>query len=189
MIEALFRKTFDQDPAATVFTPGRVNLIGEHTDYNGGQVLPTALPLGVRLAAVPRTDGRVRILSNGFDGLAERTLSDTARDHWSDYIVGALQNARKDGFGPNGADVVVATDLPVGAGLSSSAAVTVGTFDIAQALSGMDRSRRDIAVMARRVENDFIGVPCGIMDQMAVAISTPSQALSLDTKTLNYELV
>lgn len=189
MIETTFHEAFGHAPDATIFTPGRVNLIGEHTDYNGGQVLPTALHRGVTLAVSSRMDRRVRIISEGFDGLADRLLSDTAQDHWSDYIVGALQLAKAQGFGPEGANVAVATDLPVGAGLSSSAAVTVGTLDAAQVLSGTERPRRDIALLARQVENDFIGVPCGIMDQMAVAISKPGQALSLDTKTLDYELI
>lgn len=188
-ISELFEATFGHAPEATLFTPGRVNLIGEHTDYNGGWVLPTALKLGVTLAASPRTDGKIRIVSKGFDGLADRMIGDHSNDHWSDYSVGALQLAHRGGFGPNGADVAVATDLPVGAGLSSSAAVTVGTLDMALILSGAGRQRAEVAVMARTVENAFIGVPCGIMDQMAVAISTPGQALSLDTKSLDFAVI
>lgn len=189
MIESLFQTTFDAAPALTVFTPGRVNLIGEHTDYNGGWVLPTALTLGVNLAGSPRNDGRIRIRSDKFDGLAERPMKDTANGHWSDYIVGALQLARAQGFGPNGADIAVMTTLPFGAGISSSAAVTVGTLRLARNLLNSDQSETQIAVLARRVENDFIGMPCGIMDQMAVAISRPGQALSLNTKTLDYALI
>lgn len=189
MIEALFKETFGDAPTVTGFTPGRVNLIGEHTDYNGGHVLPTALSLGVNLACAPRTDGRIRIRSDKFDGLAERKMDDTAVSHWSDYIVGALQLAHATGFGPNGADIAVMTTLPFGAGISSSAAVTVGTLRAARDITNSDQSETQIAVLARRVENDFIGMPCGIMDQMAVAISSPGQALSLDTKTLEYDLI
>lgn len=189
MIDALFQDTFERAPDVTGFTPGRVNLIGEHTDYNGGWVLPTALSLGVSLAVAPRIDGRIRIRSDKFDGLAERHIGDTANDHWSDYIVGALQLARAQGFGPNGADIAVMTTLPFGAGISSSAAVTVGTLRCARDLVHHDQSDTELAVLAREVENDFIGMPCGIMDQMAVAISSPGQALSLDTKTLDYALI
>jgi galactokinase len=152
-------------------------------------VLPTALPLGVSLAAAPRLDGRIRVRSDKFEGLAERGMEDHAANHWSDYIVGALQLARAEGFGPNGADVAVMTTLPFGAGISSSAAVTVGTLRAAHALSNQTQSDTDIAVLARKVENDFIGMPCGIMDQMAVAISSPGQALSLDTKSLEYAVI
>lgn len=189
MIDALFKQTFDTAPTVTGFTPGRVNLIGEHTDYNGGWVLPTALTLGVSLAFSPRNDGLIRIRSDKFDGLAERRITETANDHWSDYIVGALQLACAQGFGPNGADVAVMTTLPFGAGISSSAAVTVGTLRAARDVIGDDQTDTEMAVLARKVENDFIGMPCGIMDQMAVAISSPGQALSLDTKTLDYALI
>lgn len=189
MIETLFQETFGHAPTVSGFTSGRVNLIGEHTDYNGGHVLPTALTLGVSLACSPRTDGHIRIRSDKFDGLAERPMNDTANGHWSDYIVGALQLAHAQGFGSNGADIAVMTTLPFGAGISSSAAVTVGTLRLARDISGSDQSETQIAVLARQVENDFIGMPCGIMDQMAVAISSPGQALSLDTKTLDYALI
>lgn len=189
MIEDPFKHTFGHAPDVSGFTPGRVNLIGEHTDYNGGRVLPTALRLGVTLALSARDDGRVRIQSDKFDDLAERSIDDPAQDHWSDYIVGALRFTRHEGFGPNGADVRVTTTLPFGAGISSSAAVTVGTLRAARDLSGSGQSATDLAILARRVENDFIGMPCGIMDQMAVAISRPGQALALDTKTLDFNVI
>ena len=189
MIEQDFERVFNSRPAVTGFTPGRVNLIGEHTDYNGGFVLPTALTLGVTLALTPRKDGRVRIWSDKFDDIAERQLSEPAKDHWSDYIIGSLQLTMTEGFGSNGADIAVTTTLPFGAGISSSAAVTVGVLRAARDLSKADLSETEIAVLARQVENSYIGMPCGIMDQMAVAIASPGQALSLDTKSLKYELV
>ena len=171
------------------FTPGRVNLIGEHTDYNGGMVLPTALDLGVSLALTPRTDNKIRIWSDKFDDFAQRTLSDSASGHWSDYILGAIILANEQNFLKGGADIAVETTLPFGAGISSSAAVTVGILKLARDLAKAETSDKDIAVLARRVENEFIGMPCGIMDQMAVAIANPGQALALDTETLDYELV
>jgi len=189
MIAAEFKRVFDIAPSVTGFTPGRVNLIGEHTDYNGGNVLPTALDLGVTLALAPREDGLIRIWSDKFDGIAGRMMTDTASDHWSDYIAGALQLARSEGFGPDGADIAVTTTLPFGAGISSSAAVTVGIIRAAKNLADKDLTDTDIAMLARRVENEYIGMPCGIMDQMAVAIAKPGQALSLDTKSLEFGLV
>lgn len=189
MVGAQFETTFGYAPALRNFTPGRVNLIGEHTDYNGGMVLPTALSLGVSIALSPRDDGCIRIVSDKFDDTAERSLSDNAAGHWSDYITGAVIAAQSAGLIAGGADVAVQTTLPFAAGISSSAAVTVGILKLAREVAQSSLSDSEIAVMARRVENDFIGMPCGIMDQMAVAIARPGQALSLDTRTLDYHLV
>lgn len=175
-----FSNTFGSDPSVEVFVPGRVNLIGEHVDYNGGCVLPTALELGVRLSLTPREDDLLRIAATGFDGIAERRLGEVATEHWSDYVLGSLTLA-----GVTGADVYVETNLPVGAGLSSSAAVCVASLRAVRP----DLSDVDTAKLARRVETEYIGVPCGIMDQMAVALAAPGQALSLDTHDLRHELV
>ena len=189
MISETFKSLFGSTPDISRFTPGRVNLIGEHIDYNGGRVLPTALDLGVTMALSPRSDGQIQIASDKFEDVAKRTLSDPAADHWSDYITGALQLAYKEGFGPKGANIAVTTNLPFGAGISSSAAVTVCTLRAIRDLSNAGLSDTEIAVLARRVENDYIGMPCGIMDQMAVAIARPGQALSLDTESLAYDLI
>lgn len=189
MIAQKFETVFTRPSLVNGFTPGRVNLIGEHTDYNGGMVLPTALKLGVSLALSPREDHKIRIWSDKFDGLAQRTLGDRETDHWSDYITGAIILANEQGFLTGGADIAVETTLPFGAGISSSAAVTVGILKLAREVARADTSDREIAKLARRVENEFIGMPCGIMDQMAVAIAHPGQALALDTASLDYELV
>jgi len=189
MITASFETVFEKKAQINGFTPGRVNLIGEHTDYNGGMVLPTALPLGVTLALGARTDNIIQIWSDKFEDLARRTTVDAACEHWSDYIVGAIQLAIQQGYLKAGADVAVKTNLPFGAGISSSAAVTVGVLKLARDLANKDTSDKDIAVLARRVENEFIGMPCGIMDQMAVAITHPGQALALNTETLDYDLI
>lgn len=194
MIDATFREVFSAPPAQSLFTPGRVNLIGEHTDYNGGMVLPTAIALGPTIAFSPREDDKIRLYSDKFDEIAERNLSDTASGHWSDYVTGAIILARETGLIEGGANIAIKTDLPFGAGLSSSAAVTVGVLKIIRALSGnllsdAPLSDTDVALLARRVENEFIGMPCGIMDQMAVAIARPGQALALDTDSLSYDLV
>ncbi len=189
MIAERFQSVFGQMPKITGFTPGRVNLIGEHTDYNGGMVLPTALKLGVTIAFSPRPDDLIHIGSDKFGDLAKRALTDTARGHWSDYITGAVIEANAQGFLSGGADIYVQTTLPFGAGISSSAAVTVGVLKLARDAAVADISDKDIAVSARRVENAFIGMPCGIMDQMAVAIARPGQALALNTETLDYGLI
>ncbi len=189
MISQSFKTIYGSKPHISGFTPGRVNLIGEHTDYNGGMVLPTALELGVSIALTPRTDNKIRIWSDGFEDIAERTISDTVDNHWSDYIVGAIIRANQQGYLTGGADIAVKTTLPFGAGLSSSAAVTVGILKLTRDVAKRETSNKNIAVLARRVENEFIGMPCGIMDQMAVAIARPGQALALHTETLEYDLV
>ena len=189
MIEEDFNALFGFQPTLSGFTPGRVNLIGEHIDYNGGRVLPTALGLGVTVALSPRTDGEIWIGSDKFEGVAEREINEPATDHWSDYITGALQLAQTEGFGPNGADIAVTTNLPFGAGISSSAAVTVCVLRALRDLSTSKLTDTELAVLARRVENEYIGMPCGIMDQMAVAIARPGQALSLNTDTLDFDLI
>jgi len=189
MITEYFEDKFGRAADISGFTPGRVNLIGEHTDYNGGMVLPTALELGVTVAMSPRKDSTIQIRSDKFEGVAKRNITDSAQDHWSDYITGSITLANTEGLMRGGADIAVETTLPFGAGISSSAAITVCVLKLARDLAGTRLSDKDIAVLARRVENDYIGMPCGIMDQMAVAIAHPGQALALQTDTLDYDLV
>jgi len=189
MARDIFRKAFGHDPAISDFTPGRVNLIGEHTDYNGGYVLPTALDLGLDIAMTPRNDDKIRIVSIGYDDIVEMTLNAGVEEHWSDYARGAVIYAGKANMMSGGADIAVSSTLPQGAGLSSSAAITVGILKLARALSDSTLDDIEISKTARRIENEFIGMPCGIMDQMAVAIANPGQALFLDTDHLSYELV
>jgi len=189
MITHIFKDNFGYAPKHDLFTPGRVNLIGEHTDYNGGMVLPTAIQLGPHIALSPRTDNEIHIYSDKFETIAHRTLQDNCQDTWSDYITGAVIYANQTGLLSGGADIAVQTSLPFGAGLSSSAAIIVGILKIGRDISHSTISDTDIAVLARRVENDFIGMPCGIMDQMAVAIARPGQALALDTESLKFDLV
>lgn len=189
MITDILEDVFGARPAVHLFTPGRVNLIGEHTDYNGGMVLPTAIKLGLDIALSPRTDEKVHVSSDKFEDVAKRSLTDRAEDHWSDYVTGAVILAQQSGLLNAGADIAIQTNLPFGAGLSSSAAVTVGILKAAREISGAALSDTEVAILARRVENEFIGMPCGIMDQMAVSIARPGQALALDTGTLEFDLV
>ena len=169
--------------------PGRVNLIGEHTDYNGGMVLPAALSVALTVNLLPRSDRLISVSARGYNGSAERNLDDAAQDHWSDPAVGALREAVSMGLLENGADLAVRSTIPAGSGLSSSAALIVGILKAAREFAGSDESDIELAVAARRVENEYIGVPCGIMDQVAVAVAEPGQAIALDTATLEYDLV
>ena len=189
MIENYFKKIFGSAPARTQKTPGRVNIIGEHTDYNGGMVLPTALPVNLSIALSPRTDNKIKVASTKFDQLILADLDATGYNSWAGHAIGAVIFAHREGLLSNGADIAIEASLPDGAGLSSSAALVVGILKAARDLSKNPMKDEEIALLARRVENEFIGVPCGIMDQMAVAIAHPGQALALDTKTLDYELI
>lgn len=175
--------------ASTATVPGRVNLIGEHTDYNGGMVLPAALSVSLTATLMPRDDRRISVSARGYPGSAERSLDEAAQGHWSDPAVGAVREAVSLGLLNGGATLSIHSTIPAGSGLSSSAALIVAILKAARSAADADLSDLDLAVAARRVENAYIGVPCGIMDQVAVAIAQPGQALALNTATLDYTLV
>lgn len=184
--DVLFRTVFGRNPAATVFVPGRVNLIGEHTDYNGGAVMPMALPLGVTIAAAPNDAFRLRIHSASFSETAEREIGDSVRGCWSDHAAGAVAHASRE---RRGFDIAIESDLPHGAGLSSSAAVIVAVIKAVRQLENNPVSDMDAALAAKSVENNYIGLPCGIMDQMAVSMLRPGECMLLDTKTLAFNRI
>jgi len=170
---ALFRATFGVAPRAAASAPGRVNLIGEHTDYNGGPVLPVATPLRTTVAVGPADAGVLELIST-LDG--ERARIDWREGRaagWSAYLAGVMRELDAAGAAPAsaGARVAVASDVPVGAGLASSAALTVAA---AKALS----------LLAFRAEHDYVGVGCGIMDQMCAALARPGHALLLECASL-----
>ncbi len=169
--------------------PGRVNLIGEHTDYNGGMVLPAALSIGLQVTLAPREDQSIAVSSGDYDAPDIRNLSDDAVGKWSDPCVGAVRIANELGLLRGGATLEVRSTIPEGSGLSSSAALIVAILKAARAAGQGEQSDVELAVAARRVENEFMGVPCGIMDQMAVALATPGTAMALDTKHLEFDLV
>ena len=169
--------------------PGRVNLIGEHTDYNGGWVLPAALNIGISVALSPRDDSGVVVTSNTYKAPSIRDLNDDAMGEWSDPCVGALREAKALGLLAGGATLDLVSNIPEGSGLSSSAALIVAILKAARCAAGGGPDDVEIAIAARRVENHFMKVPCGIMDQMAVALATPGTAMALDTKKLDWEIL
>lgn len=166
--------------------PGRVNLIGEWIDFNGGLVLPMPLPVVIDLHRQTNDLGLDRIISEQFEETRDFGLEAAAAGHWSDYVRGGLQYAREKGWISGGQTVSIASTIPVGAGLSSSAATIVATLRAA-ASDTIPVDPVAIALAAQAIENDFIGVPCGIMDQMAVAAGQPGAALALDTRSLHYQ--
>lgn len=188
-IEKGFEERFGSPPAAISEVPGRVNLIGEHVDYNGGTVLPMAVQQGITIGLRPNGSTEHCIASSSFDEAVTRNTIEAKTEHWSDYLVGALQEADALGMGPGGADVFVNATLPAGSGLSSSAALITAVLRAAAILSGTTIDAITLAQAARRVENTYIGVPCGIMDQMAVGLCLPGTALKLNTQTLAHDII
>ena len=174
-----------------VQAPGRVNLIGEHTDYNGGFVLPTAVDLGIAIALVPTDDRRVELtrLDTGEQGSVDLDAIEPASGHWSDYVAGTAWAMQAAGLPTTGFRGVIGSDLPAGAGLASSAALELAT---AWALSGGKRPPADpmsLARLAQRAENEHVGVACGLMDQFAVVFGMAGHALLLDCRSLDNRAV
>lgn len=185
---SVFVSHFGVLPARTVVTPGRVNLLGEWVDFSGGLVLPMSLPLAVTIEASPNGTGEDVVVSAQFEGEARFGVDAPPARHWADYVRGALQLARAEGLIAGGYNVALASTVPHGSGLSTSAAVSVGTL-LAVLAETPAPDLVKVSVMARKVENDFIGVPCGIMDQMAVALAPAGKVLALDTGTLEFDLI
>jgi len=188
-IGQLYLEHFGMDPLVTTLAHGRVNLIGEHIDYNGGTVLPTQISRVVEVAMGPHDDSSDIIYSEAFGESVTRQIGSPASKHWSDYVVGALTVAREIGVLTRGVKVAIKSDLPHGSGVSSSAAIIVASLRAAQELQQLPYDPVEIAKLAQRVEHQYIGMPCGIMDQMAVAVAKPGYALALDTKTLDFSHV
>jgi galactokinase len=171
----------------TVDVPGRVNLIGEWIDFSGGTVLPMPIRRKISLSRTANETDDDIIRSAQFDRPAEYPVNAPADGTWPDAIRGGLQTARALGWISRGQTIEVSSDIPVGQGLSSSAATIVATLKGARPATETDNVF--LAREARRVENVFMGVPCGIMDQMAVAAGQPGHALALDTRDCSYELI
>ncbi|MFD9376497.1 galactokinase [Streptomyces sp. NPDC059999] len=187
-----FLELYGYPPEGVWAAPGRVNLIGEHTDYNDGFALPFALPHRTEVAAARRTDGTLGFHSADVpSGVVRLDLAalDPAhpprgRSGWAGYPAGVVWALVDAGFPVGGVDLHVRSDVPTGAGLSSSAALEVATTLALTDLHELPLTRPEVAALARRAENAYVGVPCGVMDQMASACATDGHALRLDTRTL-----
>jgi galactokinase len=169
--------------------PARVNLLGEHTDYTGGLVLPMAIPFTTHAAISPRPDSRYGFSSDLFpETLAlDRDDRSPARRVWTDYPVGVLRQLQQRGIEPPAFDLHLSGNVPFGAGLSSSASVEVASAMAMLTFTGASLSIEDIAVLSRRAENDYVHSPCGIMDQFVITAAKAGHALLLDTRSLTYE--
>jgi galactokinase len=183
----------DASGVEVFFAPGRVNLIGEHTDYNGGHVFPCALTIGTYGAVRKRTDRRLRLYSVNFStmGVVESSLDNLIPSEmagWTNYPKGVMWAFAKRGMEMDcGLDLVLYGDIPDGSGLSSSASLEVLTGTILRALYGFAVSNQDIALIGQYSENNFNGMNCGIMDQFASAMGKKNNAIFLDTSTLSFE--
>ena len=190
-----FATVFGTEADHTFFSPGRINLIGEHTDYNGGHVFPAAISLGTYGAARKRDDNLLRFYSANFEdkGIIEVPLEDLRfeKEHnWTNYPKGVLHFLQKAGHViDKGMDVYVFGNIPNGSGLSSSASLELLTGIIAEKLFDLKLDRLDLVKIGKQTENEFIGVNSGIMDQFAIGMGADQRAIYLDTNTLEYDLV
>ena len=186
-----FARRFGNSP--TIYqAPGRVNLIGEHTDYNDGFVMPAAIGMYTRVALAPRADRRLAIWSENFSEEATfglDALPSHGTGHWSDYVVGVAKVLADSGIALTGVNLFICGGVPVGAGLSSSASVEVAVCCALMDLAGEQTSRIKLAQLCQQAENEFVGARCGIMDQFAVSHGKRDQALLLDCRSLEYRLL
>ncbi len=186
-----FQTEIDSKVAPRLFqAPGRVNLIGEHTDYNDGFVLPAAIDRRVIVAARPRDDAMVNVYALDFDERdsfdAREPISRQPEKAWANYIRGMAWSLAREGRRPGGMDAVIAGDVPIGAGLSSSAAIEVAIGYTFLELAGVDIDLPSLALAAQRAENDFVGMRCGIMDQFISCLGQADHALLIDCRELRF---
>ncbi len=187
-----FEKLYGATPIVRTSAPGRVNLIGEHTDYNGGYVLPTTIPQRTTVQLQPRPGGTVRALSVGV-GLptpfAYVVGTESRRGRWTDYLQGVTWVLSRAGFALGGADILIESTVPLGSGLSSSAALEIALLRAFREAFSLPVGDVQMAKLGQRAENQFVGAPVGVMDQMACTLAGDGEALFLDTRSLEWSLV
>ncbi|MBY0542741.1 MAG: galactokinase, partial [Sphingobacteriaceae bacterium] len=191
LVDAFFQK-YNQQPVATYFAPGRVNLIGEHVDYNGGLVMPCAITAGTWLLLAPNNDGLIRFNSINFEETAnlpaQKEYLKTGKE-WYNYALGIFNELQKDDWNASGLDLLYFGNIPIGAGLSSSASIEVVTAFALNDFYGLGNDKLTLVKVSKKIENEFIGVNSGIMDQFAIAFGEADKALVLDCNTLKYKVV
>lgn len=190
-----FNKRFGYDPAKLYFSPGRVNLIGEYTDFNGGHVFPAAISVGTYGAISPRDDNQIRTYSANYPeaGIQTITVTDLALrpyDTWIKYLRGVMTVMAEAGYPVSkGFDLAIVGDMPTASGLSSSASLEILLLNMLQDMMGYQIDKLTIVKLGQAVENDYLGLKTGIMDQFAVAFGEDEQGIFLDTNTMAYEMV
>ena len=185
--EALYGKT----PTSLIFAPGRINLIGEHTDYSDGFVLPVAIDRGISIAMSPTTDDRISLFSMDYSDYAKIDLKNfcKADEHWKEFIKGIAWVLAQQGFSLSGWQGVIVGNIPIGAGLSSSAAVEIALIRACMQAGNFSISAKEMAQMGRKAEQQWIGVNVGIMDQLVSAAGKKKYAVLLDCRSLDYEYI
>lgn len=185
-----FEQTFGAPAKLVVHSPGRANIIGEHTDYNEGLVFPIAIEQKIVVAAAPNGLKRVRLHGQAFDESAEFELAELKRSrHWSDYVKGTVRELVRRKLDVQGFDAYIGGDLPIASGLSSSASLELAVSKTCQLLGGYEIDPLEDIKLARRAENQFVGVSCGIMDQFAIRMGQELHGVFIDCRDLKYELV
>jgi galactokinase len=186
-----FENRFGQSPEVIVRAPGRINILGGHTDYNDGYVLPVALDRAAWIAASPLSENQADLYAADLDGEANFSLDaiPAADGSWADYPRGVAWALQERELKLRGLQAVLTSSVPVGSGLSSSAAIEVAFAYTWQVLSGFGLSRRELALVCQRGENAYVGVNCGILDQMSSTLGTKDHAVLLDCRTLEAQLV
>ena len=184
-----FKRHFGHAPELVVRAPGRINLIGEHTDYNAGLVLPAAIDKAVYFAVSPREDTQLDFLALDLDAQYRGDLRQLAPSDagWPDYLLGTLSELLRKGHRPGGVEVVFGGDLPPGAGLSSSAALETGFLYALNQLFHLGLFKQDVIKIARQAENNFVGTQCGIMDMFAAVMGRADRAICLDCRSLEFD--
>ena len=186
-----FHIHYGQEPEFVIRAPGRVNLIGEHTDYSDGFVLPMAIDRAVWIAARARSDGMISLKSVDFDEPATFSPETLRRadSGWAEYVKGMIWAIQQTGRSISGWEGCLASDVPIGAGLSSSAALDLAVAKTQIAVNGEDWDPVEMAILARKADNDFVGIGAGIMDQMASACAKDGRAMLLDCRDLSQSHV
>jgi len=183
-----YREIFNEEPLL-FRSPGRINLIGEHTDYNMGFVLPAAIDKAIYFALNKRNDDVCRIFSMDMNDSFEFSLKNYSKSekHWSNYLLGVVDQILKAGYAVEGFNCVFGGDIPIGAGLSSSAAIEAGMAFALNKIFNLGINKLNLVKLAQRAENEFVGVQCGIMDQYINIFGKSGNALRIDCRSLEYE--
>jgi galactokinase len=189
-VEKLFSERFGK-PDLIVRSPGRINLIGEHTDYNMGFVLPASIDKAIYIAISKRTDDEVRLFAGDLDDSYQSDLNSVffSDQHWPNYVMGVVDQLQKAGYSLHGFNAVLLGDVPLGAGLSSSAAVECATAFALNELFSLGLDKKFMVQLSQKAENVFVGVQCGIMDQFASMFGQEEKLIKLDCRSLAYEYI
>jgi galactokinase len=188
-VSALFAQQFNEAPSFVIASPGRINLIGEHVDYNSGFVLPAAIDKYMFVAVSHRNDSKIFLHATDLNQNYQSNLDDVLQRSnlgWPNYVLGVIDELRKDGHVVSGFNMLITGNIPIGAGVSSSAALECATVFACKRLFDLDISKQSMVKTAQRAENNFVGVNCGVMDQFASMFGKADHVIKLDCADLSY---